>query len=216
MPTTTPTAAGTAHGAGAAPRAGAPGPTGAAGHAPAGHVATGHVLVRAGHAAAAAHGAAAKVSTVPDVSVGHALLQMVLALAVIVGSIVLLSKFLGRLRNGAKAPRGRQQGTKGLTVLSRQSLGKDLSIAAVQWGGREVLVGISGSTITFLNDARAEEPAGSMPGIDSTAPSLPSEASLPFSPSLLAAARQVPALIPAPSAERPSLLEQLRAATMRR
>lgn len=114
---------------------------------------------------------AATTTTVPDVSVGHALLQMVLALAVIVVGIWGLSKVLARLRS-PKSPRtgaNRRVAANGLTVLSRQALGKDLSIATVRWNGREVLVGISGSTITFLNDApasndvRVEEPASNAP-----------------------------------------------------
>lgn len=165
--------------------------------------------------------ATAGTKTVPDISVGHALLQMVLALAVIVVSIVVLTKILARIRAGAKGP-ARRQGTKGLTVLSRQSLGKDLSIAAVKWGDRQVLVGISGSTITFLNDARSEEPleleteppapaAGDTPA----APSAP--AATTFSPALLAAAARqggTPALAPA-RAGWGSLLDQLRDATAR-
>lgn len=159
------------------------------------------------------------VKTVPDVSVGHALLQMVLALAVIVGSIVLLTKVLARIRSGAKAS-PRRQATSGLTVVSRQSLGKDLSIATVRWGGREVLVGISGSTITFLNDARFEEPTpGAALGVETPA-SLQATArpATAFSPALLAAAARggaVPRLVPVPSSARPSLLEQLRDATLR-
>lgn len=163
--------------------------------------------------------ASTAVKTVPDVSVGHALLQMVLALAVIVGSIVLLTKVLARIRNGAKAPTKRQA-TNGLSIVSRQSLGKDLSIATVKWGGREVLVGISGSTITFLNDARVDEPPAEGAYVPETLASLPGSAvpSTPFSPALLAAAARggvVPRLVPAPSSARPSLLEQLRDATLR-
>ncbi len=182
--------------------------------------------------------AASAVTTVPDVSVGHAILQMVLALAVIVGSILVLTKFLRRLRGGPGASRpGRGgRGARGgadardLVVLSRQSLGKDLAIAAVRWGGREVLVGIAGSTITFLDDARSEEPAASPAVASLTAPVAGAAPSFPdlqpapgpmapaaFSPAMLAAARQgLPALVaPAPDG-RPSLLDQLRAATVRR
>ena len=163
--------------------------------------------------------AATAVKTVPDVSVGHALLQMVLALAVIVGSIVLLTKVLARIRSGAKAP-GKRQATNGLSIVSRQSLGKDLSIATVKWGGREVLVGISGSTITFLNDARVDEPPAGDAAIPAALSALPVSAgpSIPFSPALLAAAARggaMPQLVPAPSSARSSLLEQLRDATLR-
>lgn len=161
--------------------------------------------------------AAASAKPVADVSVGHALLQMVLALAVIVGSILLLTKFLARIRGGGKLATKRQQGAKGLTILSRQSLGKDLSIAAVRWGDREVLVGISGSTITFLNDARADERSDS--GLAGDAEAAPAPAAAPFSPALLATVARgftAPALAPAPSGRRGSFLEHLRDATVRR
>lgn len=162
---------------------------------------------------------AARATTVPDISVGHALLQMVLALVVIIVCIVVLSKVLARIRSGSKAP-ARSKGTGGLTVLSRQSLGKDLSIAAIQWGDREVLVGISGSTITFLNDPRGDEtvPATLPPPAGATEP-LPAAATTPFSPALLAAAARgttSTGLVPAHAQRRGSLLEQLRDATARR
>ncbi len=102
---------------------------------------------------------AGALGTVPDVSIGHALVQMVLALGVIVGGILLLSRILARVRSGPVLARAhRRDAAAGLTVLSRQPLGKDLSLAAVRWGEREVLVGIAGSTITFLGDAAALAP----------------------------------------------------------
>ena len=195
------------------------------------------MLLLSSTAGTAASHAASAVTTVPDVSVGHAILQMVLALAVIVGSILVLTKFLRRLRGGPGASRpGRGgRGTRGgtdvrdLVVLSRQSLGKDLAIAAVRWGGREVLVGIAGSTITFLDDARSEEPAATAlaapaataaPGAPSASPTLPPttpQAVPAFSPAMLAAARQgTAANADTASDGRPSLLDQLRAATVRR
>ncbi len=189
-------------------------------------------------AGTAASHAASAVTTVPDVSVGHAILQMVLALAVIVGSILVLTKFLRRLRGGPGASRPGRGGrvarggadARDRVVLSRQSLGKDLAIAAVRWGGREVLVGIAGSTITFLDDARSEEPAASPAPASLTAPVAGAAPPLPdlqpapgpmapaaFSPAMLAAARQgLPALVAPVADGRPSLLDQLRAATVRR
>ncbi len=102
--------------------------------------------------------ASGKVATLPDVSITHSLLQMVIALAVVVACIWGLSKLLARLRGGAPTSRRRPAG--GLEVVGRQSLGKDLSIATVRWGGREVLVGISGSTITFLSDPGSGQRTG--------------------------------------------------------
>jgi flagellar biogenesis protein FliO len=162
--------------------------------------------------------ASTAVKPLTDVSVGHVLLQMVLALAVIVGSILLLTKLLARIKNGSKHSIRQVQGTKGLAILSRQSLGKDLSIATVRWGDREVLVGISGTTITFLNEARAEDRPEKDAGANGFAQAGNGSSETPsFSPALLAAAAR--GLIDRPSASmttRTSLLDQLRNATVRR
>lgn len=150
--------------------------TGSAGAGAAHAAAAGTLAHAAAHAAgrvahAAGHGAtaAAKVSPAPDISVGHVLLQMVLALAVVVGGIWGFSKILGKGRGkGAFGSLGgRRPATQELVVLSRQSLGKGLSIASVRWGDREVLVGISGTTITFLNGAESGNGAESLNGGDS-------------------------------------------------
>ncbi len=103
--------------------------------------------------------AAAKVATLPSLSVGHSLLQMAIALAAVVASIWGLSKVLARLRRGAATTARRRSVPGGLSIVSRQSLGKDLAIATVRWGEREVLVGIAGSTITFLDDTKGTQPA---------------------------------------------------------
>ena len=120
------------------------------------------VLTVAHHASRAAHGAAgsaAHTTTAPDVSVGHVLLQMGVGLVVVVGGIWGFSKLLGRgRRSGGLA--GRRSSGEQLVVLSRQSLGKGLSIAAVRWGDREVLVGIAGTTITFLDGGDAPDQRG--------------------------------------------------------
>jgi flagellar biogenesis protein FliO len=101
--------------------------------------------------------AAAKTAAgMPDISIGHAFFQMIIALAVIGGCAWGGTKMLARLRGGTNA-RTRPAATNGLTVLSRQPLGKGLQIAVVRWGEREVLVGISGTTITFLSDPRSDE-----------------------------------------------------------
>ncbi|HVC25854.1 MAG TPA: flagellar biosynthetic protein FliO [Acidimicrobiales bacterium] len=175
--------------------------------------------------------ASAVVKTLPDVSVGHSLLQMVIALAVIVVSIWGLGKGLARMRGGASPSKRRASGD-GLAVVSRQSLGKDLSIATVRWGGREILVGIAGSTITFLNDprndgaARAAAPdAAAVGGAPDAADAVGTGAAA--SAAMFAAARsavtrpdstRAPVMSVAGAApERPaSLLDSLRNATLRR
>jgi flagellar biogenesis protein FliO len=101
-------------------------------------------------AASGVLGATGKVTTVPDVSVSHLLGHTVLALVVIVGGIWLVQKLWSR--NRARGSRRPGKATSGLTVVSRHSLGKDQHLAVIRWGGREVLVGISGSTISFFDD----------------------------------------------------------------
>ena len=153
-------------------------------------------------------------TTLPNVSVGHSLMQMVVALAVIVACIYGLSKVLHRMRSGPSTRKSlgplrgtRREATKSLSVLSRQPLGKDLSIAAVRWGDQEVLVGIAGSTITFLNGT-SSRPDGS--GVNTPTADAPS--------ALLAAAAERATMARAGATEdggRPSLLDALRDATLR-
>jgi flagellar biogenesis protein FliO len=104
---------------------------------------------------------AATASTLPDVNIAHSLIQMVLALGVVVACIWGLSKVLARVKSGpkAKGPASKRRADpSGLQIISRQTLGKDLAIATVRWGEREVLVGIAGSTITFLNEPASDRP----------------------------------------------------------
>lgn len=139
-------------------------------------------------------------TTLPDVSVGHLLGQMVVAIAVIGGGIWIFGKFVQRRKAHQPLLSGRRP-APGLAVLSRTSLGKDQQLAVVRWGSREVLVGITGSTITFLPDgATTAEPADE-------------ELGAALAASGLSAAGPVP--IEAPDGSRPSLLDQLRAATLR-
>jgi flagellar biogenesis protein FliO len=158
--------------------------------------------------------------TAPNVSVAHALIQMVVALTVIIGSIYVLSKVLSRVRGGM--PRTKQKGAGGLQIISRQPLGKELSIATVLWNEREILVGIAGSNITFLNDARGEDP-GSEIAPRRSGPAGLGEQQLPvaqhfadFSSTLLDALKPAgsPATI-SPIAHKPKLLDSLRDATLR-
>lgn len=127
---------------------------------PATHAAV-HAVRVATHSAS--HLAQAAVHGAPDVSVGHVLLQMVLALGVVIGGIWGFGKLLGRGRRPGVLG-ARRSSSEQLAVLSRQSLGKGLSIAAVRWGDREVLVGIAGTTITFLDGGdQSEQHAASVP-----------------------------------------------------
>ncbi len=108
-------------------------------------------------AASAVHGlliASQSTTTAPDISIGHVLLQMVIALLVVVGGIWGFGKIMRRGRRfGGPAGRGRHKApAPGLTVLSRQSVGKGKSIAVVQAGSRRFLVGISESGLNPLGE----------------------------------------------------------------
>jgi len=179
--------------------------------------------------------AAAAVKTLPDISIGHSLVQMVIALVVIVVCIWGLGKGLARMRGSAASPRRKTAGS-GLQVVSRQSLGKDLSIATVRWGEREILVGIAGSTITFLNDPRADDtahgPATALPAEPSAESAAAATALAMFSaaaltspaPRAAAPADREPAMsssgaigaVGADGGRPASLLDTLRNATLRR
>ena len=121
------------------------------------------VLVSAVHRAATHHTTGP--STSADVSVGHVAFQMIVALVVVVGGVWGVGKVMGRSSRRSGSPAAKR-GAAPLAVLSRQSLGKGLSLAAVRWGDREVLVGIAGSTITFLDDPRSDAEGGALPGRD--------------------------------------------------
>jgi len=127
--------------------------------------------------------AASHVAATPDISIGHLLVQMVVAMGIIVGGIWGLSKLVGRSRAAGRSA-GRKAGTflrpraadHGLTVLSRQPLGKGKCLAVVQVGTQQFLVGIADSGLTPLGELHGNErnemasapPAGSTPM--STAP----------------------------------------------
>ncbi len=130
-------------------------------------------------AASATHGlliASQSTTTAPDISIGHVLLQMVIALLIVVGGIWGFSKIMRRGgRFGATAGRGRHKApVPGLTVLSRQPIGKGKSIAVVQAGSRRFLVGISESGLNPLGEIEPNDepvsPAGNpLAGISSAA-----------------------------------------------
>ncbi len=171
------------------------------------------VLVSAVHRAATHHTTGP--STSADVSVGHVAFQMIVALVVVVGGVWGVGKVMGRSSRRSGSPAAKR-GAAPLAVLSRQSLGKGLSLAAVRWGDREVLVGIAGSTITFLDDPRSDAEGGALPGEADLGGERPVTAAAPLED----LARAVRSAAPRPAsgslAVRPSFLEALRTATARR
>lgn len=107
---------------------------------------------------AAAHGA----TTAQDISIGHVLLQMVVALAIVVGGIWGFGKVMRRSpRRRRPGVLGRARGAEhGLRVLSRQAVGKGKSIAVVQAGEQCFLVGIADSGLTPLGELKGTGGSG--------------------------------------------------------
>lgn len=104
---------------------------------------------------AAAHSAGQAVTTAPTVSAGHLLLQLVLGLAVVIG-LVLVAKRMVRGR-GAGGLAGAGGGRRNpVRVVGRQSLGKGVSVAVVEFGDQAYLVGVTPNAVRRLaaTDAR--------------------------------------------------------------
>jgi len=158
----------------------------------------------------------------PDVSVGHLLVQMALWLAVIVGALFGLSKLAQRAKGGARRT-GKVPGTRGdgLTVVSRQPVGKGQWIAVVEAEGQRVLVGISAAGFTPLGELRSDGAAG---GPDAEVPGTLTTSLGASARSLGASARSLGtpdsslvSLLAASGASAPrSWLDRARAATVRR
>lgn len=102
--------------------------------------------------------AAARSTLAPSVSVGHLLVQMVVALVIVVGGIWLLSKILKMAKLSTRP--GRRGSQQALRVLSRQPIGKGTSVAVVEVEGQRFLVGISGSSITPLGELHGDTVTG--------------------------------------------------------
>jgi flagellar biogenesis protein FliO len=108
-------------------------------------------------------------ATAPDVSISHLLLQMAVAMVLVVGGIWGFGKLMGRSRAAGRTA-GRAAGglfrsrvrrgtaEDGLTVLSRQAVGKGKFLAVVQVGAQQFLVGIADSGLTPLGELRTPEP----------------------------------------------------------
>lgn len=129
---------------------------------------------------AAAH---SSVTAAQDVSIGHILLQMVLALGVIVGGIWGFGKIMGRGRGKRRTGVRNRGRADGLTVLSRQMIGKGKSIAVVQAGEQCFLVGIGEAGLTPLGElttaagtSRPEE--RTLPDVVAPAPAAPTPMTL--------------------------------------
>lgn len=116
----------------------------------------GHGAPAAHSAASGHHSRAAALGTgAPTVSAGHVLLQLLLGMAVIVGVIVLGTKFARGRRHalGSGGAPGRRRGL--VQVLARQPLAKGASVALVQVGERAYLLGVTSSGVRRLGETDA-------------------------------------------------------------
>jgi flagellar biogenesis protein FliO len=134
---------------------------------------------RTGVTGTAAHAAAHAVTTAPTVSAGHMLVQLVVALAVVVGLVLLAKRFArGRAGGALGVGGGRRNPVK---VVGRQSLGKGVSVAVVEFGDQAYLVGVTPNTVRRLattdahrvaEAAGAREPARRVAAEEAGAPTL--------------------------------------------
>lgn len=155
-------------------------------------------------------------------SIVGSLFRMVVALALVIAVIWIATKVLTAMRSGKIGnPRARgHQASQGLSVISRQSLGRGLQLAVVRWGDREVLVGIAGQTITFLNDlSRDQATNGTGDEGRSASVPFPLNGAFPMN-STFPAGGAFPANSPfpengEPERDRSSLIDRLRDATAR-
>jgi flagellar biosynthetic protein FliO len=80
--------------------------------------------------------------------------RMLLVLGLIIGLLVVLARFG---RKWQASPRFGAKSSARIDVVSRRSLGKNISIAVVQVGRRSFLVGQAAQAITLLAELDADE-----------------------------------------------------------
>lgn len=126
-------------------------------------------------------------------SVAGSLLRLVVSLAVVLVLMALLARFLKTRQLGGSMARPRTRGV-GISVLSRQGVGRTASVTLVEVAGRVLLLGVTESSVRVLRELTAEELS---PPDDPTEPYGPPAGSATGGPL-------------------PAMLEQLRARTARR
>lgn len=152
-----------------------------------------------------------------DASVFVVIVRLVVAVAVVIGLLLLTVRF-GRRMNG----RGSSGPRTTLRVVSRQALGRSASVAVVRVDDRLLLLGVTDGSVNLLTelDAEAEQEPVTQRAARATRPTLaaprPSEAPGPHagSPSKEAPGTASPGSLPRPP--RTNFVDALRERTVRR
>lgn len=83
-----------------------------------------------------------------DASLAVVLLRLVLAVAVVVGLLLLTARFTRRLGGGGAGPaRG------AIRVVARQPLSRNASVAVIETGGRTLVLGVTDHQVSLLSEA---------------------------------------------------------------
>ena len=90
-----------------------------------------------------------------DVSIFALMARLVVSLGVVLGLMWVAAKLLQRQTGGSRG--GRLARTTPISVLARQSLGKNSSVAVVHAAGKALIVGITDSQVTLLAEGTIEE-----------------------------------------------------------
>jgi flagellar biosynthetic protein FliO len=84
---------------------------------------------------------------VSDASLAVVLLRLVLAVAVVVGLLLLTARLTRRAgRGGAGSARG------SIRVVARQPLGRNASVAVIETGGRTFVLGVTDHQVSLLGE----------------------------------------------------------------
>ena len=89
-----------------------------------------------------------------DVSIFALLARLVVSLGVVLGLMWLAAKLLARQSGGGRSARLAK--VSPISVLARQSLGKNSSVAVVHAAGKALIVGITDSQVTLLGEGSIE------------------------------------------------------------
>ena len=89
-----------------------------------------------------------------DVSVFALLARLVISLGVVLALMWVAAKLLARSGGGRRGPRVARPVP--ISVLARQSLGKNSSVAVVHAAGKALIVGITDSQVTLLAEGDVE------------------------------------------------------------
>lgn len=82
-----------------------------------------------------------------DASLPVVLLRLVLAVAVVVGLLLISARLTRRIGSGGAGP------TRGaIRVVARQPLGRNASVAVIETGGRTLVLGVTDHQVSLLGE----------------------------------------------------------------